>query len=65
MVEKLLTIDEVAQMLQVSRSAIYKNMSAGTIPYLRINKRIVRFRPSDIQAWLDGKLQGMQEVSNE
>ncbi|MEM7827735.1 MAG: helix-turn-helix domain-containing protein [Candidatus Aenigmatarchaeota archaeon] len=64
MTEKLLTAKEVAQMLQLSRSAIYKSMRTGDIPYVRLTQKLVRFRISDIQAWLDKKLHNKQkEVS--
>lgn len=54
---KLLTIQEVAQLLHVPRSWIYsrtRRRSADRIPGFRLGK-YWRFREADVLAWLDHK----------
>lgn len=50
----MLTVDDLSQMLKVSRVAIYKWVRLKTVPYFHINKA-VRFSPSDIEKWLEEK----------
>jgi len=45
--EKLLTVMQLAETLQVPRSRIYNMVFKKTIPYCKIG-RTVRFRQSDI-----------------
>jgi excisionase family DNA binding protein len=54
---KLLTIEEVAQLLQVPRSWVYsrtRKRSADRIPGFRLGK-YWRFREADVLAWLRGQ----------
>ena len=52
---KLLRFSEVVSITGVSRSHIYKRVSQGTFPRpLKIGERSVRFRESDIMAWMEG-----------
>ncbi|WP_414654221.1 helix-turn-helix domain-containing protein [Hyalangium sp.] len=48
---RLLTVEEVARYLGVSRATVYKLCSEGRLPHLRVSNAI-RFRPSDIGALL-------------
>jgi excisionase family DNA binding protein len=49
----LLTADDMASLLRVSRKAIYTMVDRGEIPGVtRIGKRL-RFRGDDVLAWLD------------
>lgn len=43
--------DDVAKMLGLSKQVILKWTKAGKIPCLRFNKRVIRYRQSDIDAW--------------
>ncbi len=47
----LLTVDEVASMLRVQKSTIYKWTHIKFIPHVKVGGRI-RFREQDIEAWL-------------
>jgi excisionase family DNA binding protein len=38
---KVLTVDEVAQLLRVHRNTVYDCVNDGTIPALRLGRRIV------------------------
>ena len=53
--EKIYTVPQVAEYLQISRSKMYDWVRKGKIPYILIgrNKRI---RESDLQAWMDANL---------
>lgn len=45
--ERMLTIDEVCQIAQVSRQTVHRWKTAGLIPFVKIGKN-VRFRYSDV-----------------
>ena len=57
---ELLTIEECAALLKVSPRSVYEMTSARgrarsthPLPVLRLNSKCLRFRPEDIQAWLE------------
>ena len=51
--EQLLTVQQVADRLQVRRSWIYNRRHSGSLPFpaIRVGK-FLRFRRSDVEAWL-------------
>ncbi|MEU3624088.1 hypothetical protein BS329_32915 [Amycolatopsis coloradensis] len=51
--DPLLTLDEVAQALKVSKNTIYQWRKTGRGPVgIRVGK-YVRYRPEAVSAWLD------------
>lgn len=50
--ERLLTVAEVAEYLQVSESLVYKMVETQRIPCVRIGKKLLRFRQTEIDASL-------------
>ena len=53
MIDQLLTRAEVEARTRLSRSAIYRGMREGNFPEpLRIGPRAVRWRESELEAWL-------------
>lgn len=54
--EGLFTPDEVARILKVDKRTIYYWIEKGTIPYVRINKKVVRFRPIDVEEFIQKHL---------
>ena len=54
-IERLLDVTEVAQFLGLAPGTIYHLVSQRRIPVVRISARCVRFRPSDIMAWIERK----------
>jgi len=53
--ERLLTRQQVEQKCSMSRSAIYDAIRAGRLPTpIRIGKSAVRWRLSELEAWIDG-----------
>lgn len=50
-----LTVNEVAVLLRVSNMTVYRLVSAGEIPAVRVG-RSVRLRADDVEAYLSGRL---------
>jgi excisionase family DNA binding protein len=51
--EKLLTIRELAERLNIAEGTAYHWLSAGRLKCVRFSRRCVRFRESDVQQLLD------------
>ncbi len=58
----LLTVEQVAQVLNMSRSKVYELINADDLPVLRFG-RSVRVRVSALERWLD--LQEEQSTSSQ
>jgi len=52
--DKLLTIDELAEVLSAKKSTIYQWVHLGLIPHIKVG-RLLRFRERDIEKWLSSK----------
>jgi excisionase family DNA binding protein len=50
----LLTPDDVCTLLKVKKSWVYDEVEAGRLDALRLGKQL-RFRPSDLARYLDGR----------
>lgn len=50
---KLLTVAEVAEILSISESLVYRLKDEGNLRCLRIGKSSVRFREEDVAEYLD------------
>lgn len=48
---RLLSVNEVAYFLGVSRDSVYRLVRKGVLPYVRVGDRL-RFRPVEIDAYL-------------
>ncbi len=53
--ERLLTTRQLAEMLGLSPSAVLRRWRAGEIPGYRIASNVLRFRASEIEAWLESR----------
>lgn len=51
--DRLLTIDEVADYLQTPKSTLYSLRSDGRGPLSRRVGRSLRYRRADVESWLD------------
>jgi excisionase family DNA binding protein len=49
---EILTPDEAAEFLRVSRRTINHLIAAEAIPFVRIGNRVVRFRRQAVMKWL-------------
>ena len=54
-IDNLLTIDELSQWLGVEKSTIYAWTSKKLIPHIKLGKKALRFRVSEILEWLAEK----------
>ena len=52
--EQLLTIKEVAEMLQLAELTVHRLKQNGKLPYVRIG-HAVRYRPSDVADFIDSR----------
>lgn len=53
--EKLLTKEDVLEMLGIKESTLYCWVYRKKIPYIKLGKRCLRFRENDILQWLTSK----------
>ena len=60
--ERLLRIDEVAEILQVSKTAAYRLVQVGELPAVHIAGKIVRVRLEDLEKYIQEHL-GEGQVS--
>lgn len=49
--ERFLTIDEIAAIMNVSRTTVSKLINTGDLPFTRVNK-LVRVKESDLKSYL-------------
>ena len=52
----LLTVHDVARLTGLSSGTLYHFISERRIPFVRISARCVRFRRSDLEAWINRML---------
>ncbi|HAE23661.1 MAG TPA: hypothetical protein DCG47_15275 [Spirochaetaceae bacterium] len=52
--QQVLTIDEAAGKLRLSKSFLYKQTCARAIPFIKIGARVL-FLESDLSAWVESK----------
>lgn len=48
---RLVTVEEIAEFLQVPASWVYARTASNTIPHVRVG-RYVRFRKGEVMQWL-------------
>jgi excisionase family DNA binding protein len=53
--DRLMKITEAAQFLAVEPTSLYHMVSQGRVPCIRLSKRCLRFRRSDLEAWIATK----------
>ena len=57
-------VQEVAAALQISVQSVYRYVANGEIPFHKLN-RSVRFKPSEIERWIENKVAGIPSVHSE
>lgn len=50
--DNLMTTDDLAEYLAISRHSVYRLIKSGVIPTVRVGHRI-RFRPVDVEEFLN------------
>jgi excisionase family DNA binding protein len=61
----LLTIDQAAEFLCLSKSTIYKMTAERTIPHFKLSKRVY-FKPQDLEDWVSKyKVKTVSEIEQE
>ncbi len=57
-IEQLMTTRDVAERLRISEETLstWRCTGAQALPYVRVG-RLVRYRPSEVNAYLEGRLQ--------
>ncbi|MBL7125370.1 MAG: excisionase family DNA-binding protein [Dehalococcoidales bacterium] len=53
--EKLLTVDEVAEYIRLNRETVLRKARKGEIPAIKMGYRSYRFYKDQIDNWLKGK----------
>jgi excisionase family DNA binding protein len=53
--DRLMTVDELAELLHQGPWMVYKSFKSVGIPYIKINGGSVRFRRSSVERWLDSQ----------
>lgn len=51
--KSLLTVKDVAQLLQCSTYQVYRLTGQKRIPFMKIAGGAIRFNPDEIEAWLN------------
>ena len=54
---KILTVEEVASLLKLTKVTIYRMAKAKEIPAMKVGK-VWRFPEEEIEAWISEKIQG-------
>jgi excisionase family DNA binding protein len=55
--EEILTVDQVCTWFQVTRDWVWDEVEAGRLPYVRLGKRHLRFRRSQLEDYLTDNTQ--------
>jgi excisionase family DNA binding protein len=56
--ECLLTTREVAEMFGLSSEAVLRRWRTGELPGFRLSTKVLRFRESEVLAWLESRRHG-------
>ena len=53
--DRLMTVEEVAAFLHISRAQAYLAVRAEGFPLIELGPRLLRVRRAQLDAWLDGR----------
>ncbi len=53
-IKPLLTVGDVAKLLSVSNTLVYREAAAGKLRCLKVGKGALRFRQEDVEEYLEG-----------
>jgi len=57
-VERLLTVAEVAELVQMAEGSVYRWISQGKLRHVKLGHRAVRVRASDLEEFIEARLKG-------
>ena len=60
--DELLTVEEAAEWLAISKPTLRRILRRGEIPVVRLAKRIVRIRLSDIEEYIERNRSKMVDI---
>lgn len=60
--ETLLKVEDVSQLIGVTKFTVYQLVYKKAIPCLKLTGKMLRFRKSDIEAWLEDKSQPIRQL---
>ena len=64
--DRLMTVKDVAAAVSLSKATIYNRLSDKTFPRpVKVGGKAVRWRQSDIEAWIEGLSTGVVESRGE
>ena len=55
--DRLWNIEEFAKFVGIAVGSAYHLVSQGRVPVVKLSARCIRFRPSEIAAWVESKTQ--------
>lgn len=61
--ERLLTVDDLADLLQFKRQSIYNLVHKGKIPFIKVGNAL-RFNVSDIEKYLNTEIKILEKKEN-
>lgn len=53
--DRLMSVDEIAEFLGLAKGTVYHLASQGRIPCVRLSARCLKFRLSQVMAWIESK----------
>lgn len=56
--ESLVTWEPVAELLRLKERAFWETVKQFGVPHYRINSRVIRFRISEVEKWLEQRRRG-------
>jgi excisionase family DNA binding protein len=62
--DKLLTVTEAAELLHLAPGTVYHLISRRIVPCVKLSKRCVRFRQSELEQWVSSHSENCAEKSD-
>jgi len=59
--EKLLTVEEAAEILSLSVVQVRRYITDGSLPVIRFGRRAIRIKPSDLERFIEERRGGKSE----
>lgn len=63
--KKILTLEEASELLNISKSDLYKRTSTNSIPFYKPSGKLIYFLKEDLEAWMLSNRQASTEEIKE